>query len=247
MSQANLQPGGLRYKRLLLKLSGEALMGKSQHGLDMGVLERLATDVAEAQKAGCQMAVVVGGGNLLRGMEWAAKGMDRATADYMGMLATVMNALAFQNVLEQKGAAARVLSAIPMPTVCEAYVRPKALHHMEKGRVVIFAAGTGNPFFTTDTTAALRAIEMGCEAVAKATQVDGVYSADPKKDPNAVRYDHLTYSDVLARNLGVMDGAAIALARDNKLPVIVFSIEEPGNLQKLLRGEARCTVIADAP
>ena len=246
MSQANLQPGGLRYKRLLLKLSGEALMGKSQHGLDMGVLERLATDVAEAQKAGCQMAVVVGGGNLLRGMEWAAKGMDRATADYMGMLATVMNALAFQNVLEQKGAAARVLSAIPMPTVCEAYVRPKALHHMEKGRVVIFAAGTGNPFFTTDTTAALRAIEMGCDAVAKATQVDGVYSADPRKDPNAHRFERLSYDTVLQRKLQVMDMAAIALARDNNLPVIVFSIEEAGNILKLLQGNARATVIDNA-
>ena len=233
----------LRYKRLLLKLSGEALMGKSQHGLDMGVLERLATDVAQAQNAGCQMAVVVGGGNLLRGMEWAAKGMDRATADYMGMLATVMNALAFQNVLERQGASARVLSAIPMPTVCEAYVRPKALHHMEKGRVVIFAAGTGNPFFTTDTTAALRAIEMGCDAVAKATQVDGVYSADPRKDPNAHRFDKLTYDIVLQRKLQVMDMAAIALARDNNLPVIVFSIEEAGNILKLLRGEARATVV----
>ena len=236
----------LRYKRLLLKLSGEALMGKNQHGLDMGVLERLAADVAQAQKAGCQMAVVVGGGNLLRGMEWAAKGMDRATADYMGMLATVMNALAFQNVLEQQGASARVLSAIPMPTVCEAYVRPKALHHMEKGRIVIFAAGTGNPFFTTDTTAALRAIEMGCDALAKATQVDGVYSADPRKDPDAHRFDKLTYDVVLQRKLQVMDMAAIALARDNNLPVIVFSIEEAGNILKLLHGEARATVIDNA-
>ena len=238
-----MSPTTLRYKRLLLKLSGEALMGQSQHGLDMGVLDRLATDVAEAQKAGCQMAVVVGGGNLLRGMEWAAKGMDRATADYMGMLATVMNALAFQNVLEQKGASARVLSAIPMPTVCEAYVRPKALHHMEKGRVVIFAAGTGNPFFTTDTTAVLRAIEMSCDAVAKATQVDGVYSADPRKDPTAHRFERLTYDIVLQRKLQVMDMAAIALARDNNLPVIVFSIEEAGNILKLLHGAARATVI----
>jgi uridylate kinase len=165
----------------------------------------------------------------------------------MGMLGTVMNALAFQNVLEQMGAPARVLSAIPMPTVCEAYVRPKALHHIDKGRIVIFAAGTGNPYFTTDTTAALRAIEMGCCAVAKATQVDGVYSADPKKDPNAVRYDRLTYSDVLGRDLKVMDGAAIALARDNRLPVIVFSIEERGNLLRMLRGETRATLIsADA-
>jgi len=233
----------LRYKRLLLKLSGEALMGRRQHGMDMTVLERLADDVIEAQNAGCQMSVVVGGGNILRGMEFAQKGMDRATADYMGMLATVMNALAFQNVLQQKGAAARVLSAIPMPTVCEAYVRPKALHHLEKGRIVIFAAGTGNPYFTTDTTAVLRGIEMSCDAVAKATQVDGVYSADPKKDPTAVRYEHLTYDLALQRRLQVMDMAAIALARDNNLPVIVFSIEETGNILKLLRGEARATVI----
>lgn len=235
--------GQLRYKRLLLKLSGEALMGKAQHGIDMTVLERLAADVGAAQRAGCQMAVVVGGGNIIRGMEWAAKGMDRATADYMGMLGTVMNALAFQNVLEQQGTSARVLSAIPMPTVCEAYVRSKALHHMDEGRVVIFAAGTGNPYFTTDTTAALRAIEMGCDAVAKATQVDGVYSADPKKDPKATRYDQLSYSEVLAKDLKVMDGAAIALARDNGLPVIVFSIEEPGNLLKVLNGQARATIV----
>ena len=233
----------LRYRRLLLKLSGEALMGASAHGLDMAVLERLARDVGEAQAAGCEMCVVVGGGNILRGMEWAARGMDRATADYMGMLATVMNALAFQNVLEQQGTPARVLSAIPMPTVCEAYVRSKALHHIAKGRVVIFAAGTGNPFFTTDTTAALRAIEMNCDAVAKATQVDGVYSADPKKDPSAQRYEQLTYDMVLQRKLQVMDMAAIALARDNDLPLIVFSIEEPGNILQVLRGQARMTVI----
>ncbi len=236
----------LRYRRLLLKLSGEALMGTSAHGIDMAVLERLARDVGEAQAAGCEMCVVVGAGNLLRGMEWAARGMDRATADYMGMLATVMNALAFQNVLEQQGTPARVLSAIPMPTVCEAYVRSKALHHIAKGRVVIFAAGTGNPFFTTDTTAALRAIEMNCDAVAKATQVDGVYSTDPKKDPSAQRYERLTYDAVLQRKLQVMDMAAIALARDNDLPLIVFSIEEPGNILQVLRGQARMTVIENA-
>lgn len=236
----------LRFKRLLLKLSGEALMGRRTHGMDMAVLERLAKDVGEAQSSGCQMAVVVGGGNIIRGMEFASKGMDRATADYMGMLGTVMNALAFQNVLEQQGTPARVLSAIPMPTVCEAYVRSKALHHMDRGRVVVFAAGTGNPFFTTDTTAALRAIEMGCDAVAKATQVDGVYSADPKKDPDAVRYDHLTYDEVLQRNLKVMDGAAIALARDNDLPVIVFSIEQSGNIVNLLKGSARMTLVSSS-
>jgi uridylate kinase len=234
----------LRYKRLLLKLSGEALMGKGQYGIDISVANRLAADIAAALKAGAQLGVVVGGGNIFRGLAGAASGMERATADYMGMLATVMNALALGNALEKIGIDARVVSAIPMPTVCESYVRPKAMSHISEGRVVIFAAGTGNPFFTTDTTAALRAIEMDCEAVVKATQVDGVYSADPKKDPNAVRYDRLTYADVLARDLKVMDGAAIALARDNDLPVIVFSIDEPGNLLKLLRGEARSTIIS---
>jgi uridylate kinase len=233
----------LKYKRLLVKLSGEALMGSQPYGVDMVVVDRLARDVSEAVAAGAELAIVVGGGNIFRGLSGAARGMDRATADYMGMLATVMNALAFQNALSHAGTPARVLSAIPMQTVCESYVRPKALHHMERGRVVIFAAGTGNPFFTTDTAATLRAMEMGCEAVAKATQVDGVYSADPKKDPTAVRYDRLTYGEVLSRNLQVMDGAAIALARDNRLPVIVFSITEPGNLLKVLQGAARATVI----
>jgi uridylate kinase len=236
----------LVYKRLLLKLSGEALSGASGYGIDPEVVDRLAHDVAAAVSAGCQISIVVGGGNIFRGLTGAAKGMDRATADYMGMLATVMNALAFQNTLENLGVDARVLSAIPMPTVCESYVRPKALHHLNNGRVVIFAAGTGNPFFTTDTAATLRAIEMECDAVAKATKVDGVYSADPKRDASARRYDQLTYSEVLARDLKVMDGAAIALARDNGLPVIVFSIEESGSLLKLLKGEARATVIRNA-
>ena len=231
------------YKRLLLKLSGEALMGKGSYGIDVHIVDRLARDITEAVAAGCEIAVVVGGGNIFRGLAGAAKGMDRATADYMGMLATVMNALALQNALERLKTPARVLSAIPMPTVCESYVRPKALHHIERGRVVIFAAGTGNPFFTTDTAATLRAIEMNCEAVAKATQVDGVYDADPRKVPNAKRYDRLDYAEVLSRDLKVMDGAAIALARDNGLPVIVFSIEQEGNLLKVLRGEGRATVI----
>lgn len=235
---------GLRYQRVLLKLSGEALMGRAAFGVDMAVVSRLAGEIKEAMSTGAEIAIVVGGGNIFRGLAHAAKGMDRATADYMGMLATVMNALALQNGLEQQEVPARVLSAIPMPTVCEAFVRSKALHHLESKRVVIFAAGTGNPYFTTDTTAALRAVEMGCQALAKATQVDGVYSADPKHDRTAVRYDTLTYSEVLARDLKVMDGAAIALARDNCLPVIVFSIEEPGILLKVLRGEARATVIS---
>jgi uridylate kinase len=222
---------GLIYDRLLLKLSGEALMGKNAYGIDMEVVDRLARDVAEAVAEGCQIAVVI------------AKGMDRATADYMGMLATVMNALAFQNALEHTNTPARVLSAIPMPTVCESYVRPKALQRLASGHVVIFAAGTGNPFFTTDTAATLRAIEMGCQAVAKATKVDGVYDADPLTNPGAKRFERLSYAEVLSRDLKVMDGAAIALARDNGLPVIVFSIEEPGNLLKMLQGKARATVI----
>ncbi len=234
---------GLVYKRLLLKLSGEALMGKAGFGIDMDVVERLAQDIAEAVAAGVEIAVVVGGGNIFRGLAGAAKGMERATADYMGMLATVMNALALENALERAKVPARALSAIPMPTVCESYVRPKALRHMEEGRVVVFAAGTGNPFFTTDTAATLRAIEMDCQAVAKATQVDGVYDSDPRKNAEAKRFDRLGYAEVLARDLKVMDGAAIALARDNGLPVIVFSIEEPGNLLKVLRGEGRATVI----
>ena len=233
----------LKYKRMLLKLSGEALMGEESYGFDVSMAQRLAADVGEGIAAGAEIAVVIGGGNIFRGLQGAADGMDRATADYMGMLATVMNALAFQNALEQLNIPARVLSAIPMPTVCESYVRPKALHHMRNGRVVIFAAGTGNPYFTTDTTAALRAVEMSCDAVAKATKVDGVYSADPMVHSDAKRYDQLSYGDVLARNLKVMDGAAIALARDNNLPVVVFSILESGNIAKVVRGEARCTVV----
>ncbi len=238
---------GARYKRILLKLSGEALMGKAGYGIDISVCQSLAADIKQAVDLGVEVAVVIGGGNIFRGLAGAAKGMDRAAADYMGMLATVMNALAFQNALEQANVDSRVMSAIPMPTVCESYVRSKALHHLQNGRVVMFAAGTGNPFFTTDTTAALRAIEMECEVLAKATQVDGVYSADPKKDPNAQRYDRLTYDEVLTRNLKVMDGAAIALARDNHLPVVVFSIEESGNLLKMLRGEARSTLVTASP
>lgn len=222
-------------------------MGADGYGFDVATARRLAEDVGAGVAAGAEIAVVVGGGNIFRGLKGAADGMDRATADYMGMLATVMNALAFQNALEQLNVPARVLSAIPMPTVCESYVRPKALHHLREGRVVIFAAGTGNPYFTTDTTAALRAAEMECDAVAKATQVDGIYSADPKLDFEAKRYDELDYADVLARDLKVMDGAAIALARDNNLPVIVFSIKEAGNIVKVLRGEARCTVVRKAP
>ena len=233
------------HKRILLKLSGEALMGDDAFGINRATIVRMVEEVAEVVNMGVEVAVVIGGGNIFRGVAGGSVGMDRATADYMGMLATVMNALALADAMNKQGLIARVMSAIAIEQVVEPYVRPKALQYLEEGKVVIFAAGTGNPFFTTDTTAALRAIEMNCDAVAKATQVDGVYSADPKKDPKAVRYDQLTYAEVLARDLKVMDGAAIALARDNQLPVIVFSIEEPGNLLKVLRGQARATLVTD--
>ena len=232
-----------RFKRLLLKLSGEALMGVGAHGIDMATATRFAREIAAARALGTEIGVVVGGGNIFRGLEGAARGLPRGTADYMGMLATVMNSLALRGVLEAEGVPTRVMSAIPMPTVCESFTADKARHHLAKGRVVIFGGGTGNPFFTTDTTAALRAAEMGCDAIAKATQVDGIYSADPKKDANAKRYDTLTYAEVLERDLKVMDGAAIALARDNRIPIIVFSIREDGNLVKLVKGEARATIV----
>jgi uridylate kinase len=235
---------GLKYRRVLLKLSGEALMGQTGYGIDMPTVMGLARAIKTAMADGIEMGLVVGGGNIFRGLQGAAKGMDRASGDYMGMLATVMNALAFQNALEDLSVKARVLSAIPMPTVCEAFVRSKALHHLEEGRVVIFAAGTGNPFFTTDTTAALRAAEMGCEVLLKATQVDGVYDSDPNKNPAAKRYETVSYAEVLAKDLKVMDGAAIALARDNHIPVVVFSINDPANLGRVLRGTATCTHVS---
>jgi uridylate kinase len=233
------------YKRVLLKISGEALMGDGQYGIDTAVCERIAQEVMDAAQSGAQMSLVIGGGNIFRGVQGAAKGMERASADYMGMLATVMNALAMQNAIEGLGGQARVLSAIPMMTVCEPYIRRRALRHMEKGRIVIFAAGTGNPFFTTDTGAALRAAEMGCDALLKGTQVDGVYTADPKKDPNATRYDTLSYHDVLARDLKVMDASAISLMRDNGIPIIVFSIHKRGGLADVLAGRGVCTTITD--
>ena len=231
------------WKRVLLKLSGEALMGDLDYGIDVATVDRFATDIGNTVAQGTQLAVVVGGGNIYRGMAGAAAGMDRANGDYMGMLATVMNALALHNALERQDISARVLSSIPMPSVCEPFIRQKAIRHLSKGRVVIFAAGTGNPFFTTDTGAALRAIEMQCDGLAKATQVDGIYSADPKTNPDAKRYDTLSYSDVLARNLQVMDGAAIALARDNELPVMIFSLAEQGNISRVLRGELKHTIV----
>ena len=233
------------YKRILLKLSGEALMGPGQYGIDTDTLARIARDVAEVRQTGTEVCMVVGAGNIFRGMSGAAAGMDRATADYMGMLGTVMNALGLQSVLEAHGMQTRVQSAIPMASVCEPYIRRRAIRHMEKGRIVIFAAGTGNPFFTTDTAAALRAVEMSCDAVVKATKVDGIYSADPKKDKNAQHHRHLTYLDVLARDLRVMDASAISLARENNIPIIVLSIEKGGNLASVLRGEGLFTIVQE--
>lgn len=238
---------GLVYSRILVKISGEALMGGKAYGIDMATVQRIARDIKSAIEIGAEVCLVVGGGNIYRGLAGAAEGMDRATGDYMGMLATVMNALAVQNTLDHINVPARVLSAIPMPTVCEPFVRERALHHLERGNVIIFAAGTGNPFFTTDTAAALRAAEMDCDALVKGTQVDGVYSADPKTDASATRYDELSYTDVLAKDLKVMDGAAIALARDNDIPIIVFSIGEEGNLAAILRGEGDCTKVSRSP
>ena len=234
------------YKRILLKVSGEVLMGDTPFGIDMNTVAAVAQDVKQVAEAGYELCLVIGGGNIFRGLAGAAKGMDRANADYMGMLATVMNALAMQDALEHAGVTTRVQSAIPMPTVCEPLIRRRAERHLEKGRVVIFAAGTGNPFFTTDSGAALRAAEMKCDALFKGTSVDGVYTADPKKDAAATRYDRLTYHDVLARDLKVMDASAISLMRENKIPIVVFSIRERGNLMKVLQGEGVHTVIAEA-
>jgi len=233
------------YKRVLLKVSGEALMGSRDYGLDIGVLRRIAEDVHDVVALGVQVCMVIGGGNIFRGVAGASAGMDRAQADGMGMLATVMNALAMQNWLEKMGVPTRVQSAISMASLAEPFIRRRAMRHMEKGRVVIFAAGTGNPFFTTDTAAALRAAEMGCDALLKGTQVDGVYSADPRKNPNAERYEQLTYLEMLARDLQVMDAAAISLARENKLPIVVFNIHEPGAFTAVMRGEGKFTTVID--
>jgi uridylate kinase len=234
-----------KYRRVLLKVSGEALMGDQAFGIDGSTVERIASDVKEATLLGIQICLVIGGGNIFRGLSGAAKGIERATGDYMGMLATVMNALALQAVLERAGLATRVQSAIPMRTVCEPYIRRRAIRHMEKGRAVVFAGGTGNPYFTTDTAAALRATETGCDAMLKATQVDGVYSADPNIDPTAKRYEKLSYHEVLARDLKVMDASAISLSRENKIPIIVFSIKEKGMLSAVLGGGGRYTLISE--
>ncbi|MEA3012968.1 MAG: uridylate kinase [Sphingomonadales bacterium] len=232
-----------RFHRILLKLSGEALMGESQFGIDPAAVARLAEEIKAATTDGPTLCLVVGGGNIFRGLAGAAKGFDRASADYMGMLATVMNALAMQNALEKIGVDTRVQSAIPMATVSEPYIRRRAVRHMEKGRVVIFAAGTGNPFFTTDTAAALRAAEMGCDALFKGTSVDGVYDADPKQVPDAKRYETVTFNKVLSDNLKVMDATAVALCRDNNIPIVVFNVREQGNLARVLGGEGTATIV----
>jgi uridylate kinase len=230
-------------KRILLKLSGEVLMGDSQFGIDPLYVTRLAEEVKQAKETGLEICLVIGGGNIFRGIAGAARGLDRTTGDYMGMLATVMNALAMQNALEQLGVQTRVQSAIPMQTVCEPYIRRRAERHLQKGRIVIFAAGTGNPFFTTDTGAALRAAEMNCGALLKGTSVDGVYDMDPKTNPEAKRFETITYSRVLSDNLKVMDASAVALCRENAIPIVVFSIRERGNVAKVLAGEGVQTIV----
>jgi uridylate kinase len=233
------------FRRVLLKLSGEALMGNGEYGLDTEMLGTIAEEMKVVHGLGVQVCMVIGGGNIFRGVSGAAAGMDRASADYMGMLATVINSLAVQNALEKVGVHTRVMSAIPMTTVCEPYIRRRAARHMEKGRVVIFAAGTGNPFFTTDTAAALRAAEMSCDALLKGTQVDGVYSDDPRTNPKATRFDKLTYMDVLSRDLKVMDASAISLARENGIPIVVFSLHNPGAFASVVQGKGRFTIITD--
>jgi uridylate kinase len=234
-----------KWKKVLLKISGESLMGDSSYGINPFVVKSFAKEISDVVTSGLQICIVVGGGNIYRGISSTENGMDRTTGDYMGMLATVMNSLAIQNALEQIGVETRVQSALPIAAICEPYIKRRAIRHMEKGRVVIFAAGTGNPYFTTDTAAALRASEMNCEAIIKATLVDGVYSADPKKDKNAIKFNQLTYLDVLAKDLKVMDASSISLARENKIPIIVCSIVKNENLSKVLLGEGSYTIISD--
>lgn len=238
------EPHGALFERVLVKVSGEALMGNEAFGLHWPTIERIAQDLVEARATGTEIAVVVGGGNILRGASVAGQGLDRATADHMGMLATVMNALALEKAVEKAGVPARTLSAIPMPTICEPYARQTASRHLGRGRVVLLAGGTGNPYFTTDTGAVLRAAELECDAVMKATNVDGVYTADPKHDPSARRYERLTHDEALAKDLKVMDAAAFALARESKLPIVVFSIREPGAIAAAIRGEGCSTTVA---
>lgn len=237
----------LKYKRILLKLSGEALMGAENYGIDPKVLSRLAREILLVQRAGVQIGVVIGGGNIFRGAGLAASGIDRVTGDHMGMLATVMNALAMQDALEKAGGDARTMSAIKINEICEDYIRRRALRHLEKGRIVLFAAGTGNPFFTTDSAAALRAIEMGCDLLIKATKVDGIYSADPAVDPEAQRYERLTYEEVIRRNLRVMDTTAIALCRDNRTPMRIYDLSREGDLMRIVRGNDVGTLVSGGP
>ena len=232
-----------KYSRVLLKISGESLMGQRAYGIDTEMVASVAKEVKDVVAGGVEVCLVIGGGNIFRGVSGAAAGMERATGDYMGMLATVMNALAMQSALEQLEVPVRVMSALPISAVCEPYIRRRATRHLEKGRVVIFAAGTGNPFFTTDTAAALRASEMNCTALLKGTRVDGVYSADPEKDPTATRYDRLSYLQVLSDDLRVMDASAISLARENNIPILVFSIEDSGGFQRVLNEEGAFTIV----
>ena len=235
----------LKYRRVLLKVSGEALMGTREYGLDPEMVGRVADEIQSVHALGVELCLVIGGGNIFRGISASAVGMERASGDYIGMLATVINSLAIQNELEQRGVTTRVQSAISMQAICEPYIRRRALRHLEKKRVVIFAAGTGNPFFTTDTAAALRASEMGCDALLKATKVDGVYDADPSQIPGAMRFERLSYLDVLSRDLQVMDASAMSLARENRIPILVFSIFENGGFAKVLRGCGRFTIIGE--
>jgi uridylate kinase len=233
-----------RYGRVLLKLSGEALMGPLQYGIDPEVVRSIATQVAEAHQGGVEMAIVVGGGNIFRGLKAAASGMDRATADYVGMLATVMNGLAIQDALERLDCPTRVMSAIAMNEICEPYIRRRAVRHLEKGRAIVLVAGTGNPYFTTDTAATLRAVEIHAEVILKATRVDGVYDADPEKEPGARRFDRITYTDLLSNRLKALDATAVSLAMDNQMPIVVFDMTQPGNIVRAVRGEPIGTLIA---
>src|SRR5688572_25881690 len=234
----------LKYRRVLLKLSGEALMGNVDYGIDPAVISAVAREIVEVQRAGAEVGLVIGGGNIFRGAGLAAAGMDRVTGDHMGMLATVINALAMADALEKQGGFARVMSAIKINEVCEDYIRRRAIRHMEKGRIALFAAGTGNPFFTTDSAAALRASEIGADLLLKATKVDGIYDSDPKKNPKATRYDRLSYDEVIARNLQVMDTAAFALCRDNQVPLRIYDMMQPGALMRILKGEDLGTLVA---
>ena len=236
----------ISYKRVLLKISGEALMGNLGYGLHPPTVERIAKEIQTVHEMGLQICMVIGGGNIFRGLQGSAQGMERTTADYMGMLATVMNALAMQSALEELGVHTRVVSAIPMDQVCEPYIRRRAVRHLEKGRVCIFAAGTGNPYFTTDTAATLRATEMKCEAIFKGTKVDGIYDKDPKKHSDAIKYQAISYDEVLQKRLGVMDASSIALARDNTLPIVVFSLDEEGGFSGILSGNGSFTIVGES-